>query len=195
MNHVMIDLETLGTAPGAPILSIGAVKFDPVTGEIGQEFHAAITLQSCVLAGMAIEEGTLTWWMHPDRAAARTVQASMSAVPLPLVLEEFAHWLTHDDQEVTTLQPIIWCKGGSFDFPILGAAYRLASQDIPWKFWNERCCRTLLKIAEQTHRFKASPVPGTAHCALDDAKHQAQQVMACLELMTPRSVPTASAAA
>lgn len=188
MNNVMIDLETLGTAPGAPILSIGAVKFDPATGALGQELHIAVTLQSGVLAGMAIEPDTLAWWLGEKQAAARADLIGMSAVPLALALEEFAHWLTHDEHEFSVATPpLVWAKGADFDFPILATAFRLVDQPVPWKYWNVRCCRTLFKIAEQTHRFKVEPVPGTAHCALDDAKHQAQQVMACLELITPRS--------
>ncbi|HDL6452144.1 TPA: 3'-5' exoribonuclease, partial [Escherichia coli] len=34
-DHLMIDLETMGKNPDAPIASIGAVFFDPQTGEIG----------------------------------------------------------------------------------------------------------------------------------------------------------------
>lgn len=191
-HHVMIDLETLGTAPGSALLSIGAVKFDLVTGQIGREFHVAVTLQSGVLAGMTIDAGTLAWWMAPERQAAREVQAGMSAVPLPLALEEFAHWLTHDENEVTTLQPEVWCKGGSFDFPILGAGFRLIGQDVPWKFWNENCCRTLFAVAKKTHGFRLAKVPGTAHCALDDARHQAEQVIACLRLLRGEASATAA---
>ena len=29
MRDVMLDMETLGTAPGSAILTIGAVEFDP----------------------------------------------------------------------------------------------------------------------------------------------------------------------
>lgn len=35
MNDISFDLETLGTAPNALILSIGAVQFDRKTGELG----------------------------------------------------------------------------------------------------------------------------------------------------------------
>lgn len=29
MNHLMVDLETMGNGPYAPVISIGAVFFDP----------------------------------------------------------------------------------------------------------------------------------------------------------------------
>jgi len=37
MQHVMIDLETLGTTPDAPIIAIGAVNFDIRTGKTGPD--------------------------------------------------------------------------------------------------------------------------------------------------------------
>ncbi|EES9633422.1 exonuclease, partial [Escherichia coli] len=37
-NHLMIDLETMGKNPDAPIISIGAIFFDPQTGDMGPEF-------------------------------------------------------------------------------------------------------------------------------------------------------------
>lgn len=32
MNDLMIDLEAMGTKPNAPIVAIGAVFFNPMTG-------------------------------------------------------------------------------------------------------------------------------------------------------------------
>ncbi|PBU46565.1 exonuclease, partial [Escherichia coli] len=34
-DHLMIDLETMGKNPDAPIISIGAIFFDPQTGDMG----------------------------------------------------------------------------------------------------------------------------------------------------------------
>ena len=31
MSHIMLDLETLGTVSNSIILTIGAIKFDPLT--------------------------------------------------------------------------------------------------------------------------------------------------------------------
>ncbi|WP_284144625.1 3'-5' exonuclease [Serratia marcescens] len=52
MNHLMLDLETLGKKPSAPILTIGAVLFNPHSGELGEQFYTAVDLQS-VMAGKA----------------------------------------------------------------------------------------------------------------------------------------------
>ena len=46
MQHVMVDIETLGTGPDAVIKSLGAVDFDPQTGEIGTDcFHQVVELK------------------------------------------------------------------------------------------------------------------------------------------------------
>ncbi|HAP3397148.1 RecE family exodeoxyribonuclease, partial [Escherichia coli] len=41
-DHLMIDLETMGKNPDAPIISIGAIFFDPQTGDMGPEFSKTI---------------------------------------------------------------------------------------------------------------------------------------------------------
>ncbi|HFW3715890.1 TPA: 3'-5' exonuclease, partial [Salmonella enterica subsp. enterica serovar 6,7:y:-] len=48
MNNLMIDLETMGKKPNAPIVSIGGVFFDPQSGEIGHEFYTAVNLESAM---------------------------------------------------------------------------------------------------------------------------------------------------
>ncbi|MBB8490579.1 RecE family exodeoxyribonuclease, partial [Escherichia coli] len=45
-DHLMIDLETMGKNPDAPIISIGAIFFDPQTGDVGPEFSKTIDLET-----------------------------------------------------------------------------------------------------------------------------------------------------
>ncbi|EOU6160463.1 3'-5' exoribonuclease, partial [Escherichia coli] len=45
-HHLMIDLETMGKNPDAPIISIGAIFFDPQTGDMGPEFSKTIDLET-----------------------------------------------------------------------------------------------------------------------------------------------------
>ena len=53
--HLMIDLETMGKNPDAPIISIGAIFFDPQTGDMGPEFSKTIDLET---AGGVIDRDT-----------------------------------------------------------------------------------------------------------------------------------------
>ncbi|POO54357.1 hypothetical protein CPJ18_02345 [Agrobacterium rosae] len=64
MLDLMIDIETLGTAPGSVILSVGAVTFNAETGEFGEGFYAAVEPQSAVDMGLTIDVSTLKWWME-----------------------------------------------------------------------------------------------------------------------------------
>ncbi|WP_193799271.1 exonuclease, partial [Escherichia coli] len=58
--HLMIDLETMGKNPDAPIISIGAIFFDPQTGDMGPEFSKTIDLET---AGGVIDRDTIKWWL------------------------------------------------------------------------------------------------------------------------------------
>ncbi|ENB8418030.1 3'-5' exoribonuclease, partial [Escherichia coli] len=54
-DHLMIDLKTMGKNPDAPIISIGAIFFDPQTGDMGPEFSKTIDLET---AGGVIDRDT-----------------------------------------------------------------------------------------------------------------------------------------
>ena len=41
-DRVMLDIETLGTDPGAAVLSIGACRFDTAAGKPEDTFEASI---------------------------------------------------------------------------------------------------------------------------------------------------------
>ncbi|EFG9970480.1 exonuclease, partial [Escherichia coli] len=65
-DHLMIDLETMGKNPDAPIISIGAIFFDPQTGDMGPEFSKTIDLDT---AGGVIDRDTMKWWLKQSREA------------------------------------------------------------------------------------------------------------------------------
>lgn len=72
MNNLMIDLETMGKNPNAPIVSIGGVFFAPEKGELGPEFCIAISLESAMEQGAAPDGDTILWWLRqsPEARAA-----------------------------------------------------------------------------------------------------------------------------
>lgn len=173
MNHVMLDLETMGSGPDAAIVAIGAVVFDPHAdplGDLGESFYRTVDLESAVRAGGAIDAGTVLWWLRQSAAARAAL--GKDAVPLPLVLRDFAGFLAGLGPEVN-----LWGNGAGFDNVILAQAYRAIGLPVPWKHWNDRCYRTLKAL------YPEVPAPeraGTAHQALDDAQHQARHAAAML---------------
>ena len=70
-QHIMIDLETLGTTIDSNILTIGALKFDPnedyrnwTWGDFpkDQVFYRRVDPATGSNIGLKIDEDTLSWW-------------------------------------------------------------------------------------------------------------------------------------
>lgn len=176
MNHVMVDLETLGQTPGCAILSIGAVAFDPYTSELGPEFYEVVNTRSCFDAGLKQDESTVNWWKTQKAEAAAVLdEARESKVLLAEALSRFRSYL----QKFGLRDIRVWGNGSDFDNAILACCYKSINQNLPWRFYNNRCFRTLKNI-----RSVVEPVrQGTYHNALDDAKHQARHALALMETL------------
>jgi len=192
MKRCMLDLETLGTNPGCIILSIGAVMFDETTGKLGHEFYMEINQNSCSAAGLVDDPATLKWWNSQPEAAKKILAntAGDKGAPLSYALACFTDWLVHNQLEAEDvelgpdfeLNTEIWACGSDFDTPILTAAYHALGGKVPWKFWNNRCYRTMKSIFP-LHKLTRV---GTHHNALDDAKSQAHHVIQILRAVLPQ---------
>lgn len=170
MQHLAIDIETLGTVPRSVILSIGAAFVDVQTGAIGPTFYRNITVES--QPTRVQNEDTIIWWSTQPAEARNALLVDQQ--PLDYVLSDFAEWVRNMADE--NAKP--WGNGASFDVAILNDAYAEAGRMSPWKFWNERCLRTIKNVVPAVHYPQFEGVP---HNALDDAKHQARMVAAILK--------------
>lgn len=168
-NHIMLDLETLGTRPGCAILSIGAVAFDPYAGKLGAEFYEVVSTPSCEAKGLVKDQSTLNWWSGRSAEAQKVLQeAAESKQGLGAALIKFTGYL----QQFGKRDLFVWGCGADFDQPIISACFDKCGLPTPWLFYNNRCYRTLRALAN----VKADPPRhGTYHHALDDAKTQAYQ--------------------
>lgn len=191
--HIMLDLETLGTAPGSVILSIGACVFDengPLDG-CDNRFHLNIDVERTVDAGFLMDTSTALWWMKQGDAARGALLAGQKGAVGPHVaMVDFCEWLKRvapDDKA-----RFIWGKGPSFDCGLLAAAYRLMRLPTPWRYPNERCVRTVAAMRPDI----AEPVrEGVHHSALDDALHQARHVGAVMRALSALPCPSVSSVA
>jgi hypothetical protein len=180
MEHVEVDLETLSNIPGGVILSIGAVFFDPDTGDLGPQYYAVINTESCKRHGLHVKKSTCDWWASqtPEACQVLVDAASPQSLSLEWVLDEFGKWLnTFDDIKKVKM----WSNGGDFDLAFLSAAYHAIGREVPWNFWNNRCHRTLKNTAREFYALEMPPQDGTAHNALDDAIWQAKCAMIMLK--------------
>ena len=160
-NHLMVDLETMGTKSNSAIISIGAVEFNIQTGETGREFYRNIFLQSCIETGLQVDAATIMWWMRQNDDA-RNSLIEIPSFSIQQALIDFKEFCNKDYQ--------IWGNSARFDLGLLENAYDKISISIPWKFKQERCLRTLVSFnPEIKHSIEFE---GTAHNALDDCYHQ-----------------------
>lgn len=164
MNHIMLDIETMGHQPDAAIVAIGAVKFCPETNTINDKFYERIFLKSAADFGLTTDPDTIIWWLKQSERARRQVTNDLAST-LPTALEHFADFCGHN--------PIIWGNGSDFDNVILATAYKKTGMSQPWKFRNNRCYRTIKNLYK--HIIIARE--GTAHIAIDDAIYQATHLM------------------
>jgi len=169
VKHIMVDLETLGTRPGDAILSIGAVVFD--RNGISDEFYVAINPSDSKALGFKSQKSTIEWWGKQSPEAKQAAFSGTETVKGALdSLDVFIRSQGYVDIRV-------WGNGADFDNAMLSAAFNLVKMEIPWKFWNNRCYRT---IKSQYPAIKLERT-GTYHNALDDAKSQTVHLLSIVE--------------
>lgn len=168
MKRIMLDLETMGNSTQAAIVAIGAVEFGE--GKIVRKFHLLVDLQSSIDAGLVADASTFLWWMEQSYEARKIFCADGDRFSLREALIRFKNWC-HPDAEV-------WGNGASFDNAILSTAYRKIGLEQPWKFWNDRCYRTIKNL----HRDVQFERVGLYHNAVDDAESQALHLMKILAI-------------
>jgi hypothetical protein len=129
-----------------------------------------VNLQDCLDLGLTTTQSTIDWWaLQTDEA--RLAWKTPDAPQLVEALTKFCQWIRKD---VSPNSSIIapWGNGSDFDLPILGNAFAAVGADMPWKFWNHRCYRTIKNLFPVDMQRR-----GVHHNALDDAETQAVHLL------------------
>jgi hypothetical protein len=167
----MVDLETWGTTPGCDIRSIGAVVFDPETGELGDEFYVNVSGGGGY--GLTRDPATEQWWSEQSNDAQKRLDVGIRFLGDGLT-SFYAWFLSHGQPFHPTDYTRLWAHGPHFDEAILAAANRAAAVcSIPWHYRAPRDCRTIWDAVGGVD----IPMEGVEHDALVDAKHQARCVI------------------
>lgn len=182
-RHLMVDLETMGNKSNAPIVSIGAVFFNPNTGNTGAEFYTAVSLESSMLLGGVPDAGSIIWWLKQSPEA-RSAIAMADTMPLIDALELFSDFISENSDAGPDVQ--VWGNGASFDNVILRSSYDRANIECPWKFRNDRDVRTMTELGKAIGVNPRYDIPfdGDIHNALSDARHQVKYVSAIWQKLT-----------
>jgi len=173
-THYIIDLETMGKGSNAAIAAIGCVEI--IGGTISREIYRRVELSNSMAAGGTADADTIQWWLRQSAAARAEVNGTQSAELLFNVLGELRVFMTG---MAHAHEILVWGNGATFDNVILSNAYAACGMERPWAYWNDRDLRTLLALYPQAKKL---PFEGTKHHALDDARHEAHQLVNALQL-------------
>ncbi|HCB8818511.1 exonuclease [Escherichia coli] len=178
-DHLMIDLETMGKNPDAPIISIGAIFFDPQTGDMGPEFSKTIDLET---AGGVIDRDTIKWWLKQSREAQSAIMTD--EIPLDDALLQLREFIDENSGEFFVQ---VWGNGANFDNTILRRSYERQGIPCPWRYYNDRDVRTIVELGKAIDfdARMAIPFEGERHNALDDARYQAKYVSVIWQKLIP----------
>lgn len=180
MTYFMKDLETLGTAPGCVILSVGVIACDFHAETVDDLFldqgkYVVLNTEDSLNSFLHIDQSTVQWWSKQGPEARQVLADARDlkkSVPLREGIQDTIDYVLGHcaAKEVRMLG-----NGADFDNPIFNVAAQMAGLKTPWSYGG-RCYRTLKNLDELLGpKFTAPKVErhGTYHNALDDAKTQA----------------------
>lgn len=176
MKDFVIDWETFGNVSKSAVIDVAAVVFDP-NPEVVESFEELITRGMKLKFNLAAQKGhrlfgagTIAWWKQQSAEARANLAPSdkdVDCVEGTIQLLEFLK-----AQGVDTWNSFGWCRGQSFDFPILVDLIResearkgIEEKDIdtfklePCKFWNQRDIRTAIESLLLTRGLTTTPLP------------------------------------
>lgn len=183
-THLMIDIEAFGKKADSPVVSIGAVFFDPSTGNTGSEFYKVISLESAMASGGVPDASTIIFWLKASPEA-RSELVMDDAIPLDDALLQLNEFITENAANgPDSVQ--VWGNGATYDNVLLEASYDRTGIPCPWKFWNNRDVRTVVELGKAVGcepRYEI-PFDGEPHKAISDAIHQVKYVSAIWQRLT-----------
>lgn len=183
-THLMVDIESMGKKAGAPIVSIGAVFFDPASGQMGPEFYKVISLESAMEWGGVPDASTIIFWLKATPEA-RSEIVMDHAIPLDDALLQFKDFIAENAANgKDSVQ--VWGNGATFDNVLLEDAYARTGISCPWKYWNNRDVRTIVELGKAVGYTPRHEIPfeGEPHKAISDARHQVKYVSAIWQHLT-----------
>jgi len=165
-THATIDLETIDVRPQATVLSLGAVKFNPLTSEEPHsELYLKISIDDQDRLDRTVSEGTLEWWGKQDPKIMEEAFDQTDAVTVEDALAEISKFSVGVDT--------FWGQGYGFDYTMLEDMYRRIGRPIPWNFWQILDSRTLFRVCKQDPRKQ---IQNDLHNALADAYYQSKAI-------------------
>lgn len=172
---IMIDLETLGTGPNAPVISIGCQVFDVETLELKGTFYGACQVADQLDTKIRhMTADTFKWWMSQDGAA--KIVFKEKSDPTVNVLVALRNWIMGlaGSSANQTKKINVWGNGSSFDITIMETLFADYKVICPWMYYKVMDLRTFKRFVRDGEKVE---VAGVKHNALADATAQAEYVI------------------
>lgn len=141
--NIMIDIETLGTRYGDVMLCAYTCMFNPEKRDVGNVKTFYFDISQSLARGFKIEGDTLMWWLKEDSELLYEILQKGNFNQLEMEVERLFYEINGCDK--------VWCKGASFDFPILKAYFDSFRMKCPWEYHQERCLRHAFDFIEQDY--------------------------------------------
>jgi len=171
LTHMSIDIETLGTASNALVLSIGASVFHPREGLIHSRSWK-LERKSQVTFGRLIDPDTVGWWVTQNsKAQHRAFDSSIPEILPDLALEQLGELWT------LTGCRMAWGFGAVFDLGIIESLADDYEVEVPWSHRQQGCLRTMSSLYPDVPR----PKPEVSHDPMHDSMAQGFYLMDLLK--------------
>jgi len=165
-SHVMVDIETLDTAPTSVILSVGAVRFDPYSqNEPTHKILWRPNVQEQLDSDRTVSESTLEFWAKQDAYIRERTFTDEDRIPVREFFKQFNKYMVGADK--------IWCHGPQFDMVIIEDLYAQHDHHRGWAYWQVMDSRTIFNMMPRDPR---KDIQQDLHSADDDAYWQAVSV-------------------
>lgn len=171
-THFMVDLETLDTTPTAHILETAFVCFNPVTGEVYDEWSLHARHGLAHQEGSTINAPTIEWWFDTNKEYLAELFKPSEQVSLYDTLFRIVGLL----QMARNAGKVCVWNTGSFDTDILNNAFRrMSGHSDLISFFEVRDVRAIRQISSMYSAISQDKSKGT-HNAWEDCIRQIKWV-------------------
>lgn len=177
MLDFIFDLETFGSTSNAAVVDLSWITFNPDPNVV-ETFDELVARGHRIKFDLSSQKGhrlfstsTLNWWKDQSEAARANLKPSADDVTVMEGVVLFLEALKNEG--INPWESLGYCRGQSFDFPILTDMIRKRYQydtdceekDIdtfnlePVKFWQQRDLRTAIENLLLVRGLSMTPLP------------------------------------
>lgn len=162
---IIFDMETLGGPPDAIIVSAAFLVFDledktkSFQELVNDSLYIKFSIADQKKMGRTVDSDTLAWWKRQSKEAQLELLPSNKDLTVNEGIDEITKYFR--DKNVNPKNCIAFCRGQSFDFPLIENLFASVNRQNEWpcKFWNQRDTRTYLGTMAGKIDVKDIPLP------------------------------------